>query len=196
MNAPYVSPSINVHCEVWHKRKLMSQILSRFSLGSHHSIIQPDKQLSLRTAKITQRAALTSCLRLQISCHFHIHFSVTAYVWESVRVLWGAGVAALQACQHLPLLLTPPGDAAIQKCPSVLLPPPAWSVWVCAYTWRRSTHIYSVNTLQDCLWFAVAVSSLHACKDSANPQLLPSVNRDITVVSITCQLTRHLSFHL
>lgn len=136
-----LSPSINVHCEVWHKRKLMSQILSRFSLGSHHSIIQPDKQLSLRTAKITQRAALTSCLWLQISCHFHIHFSVTAYVWESVRVLWGAGVAALQACQHLPLLLTPPGDAAIQKCPSVLLPPPARSMCVCLYLAQIHTHL-------------------------------------------------------
>lgn len=196
MNAPYVSPSINVHCEVWHKRMLMSHSLLRVSLRSHHSIIQSDKQLSLRTAKITQHTALTSCLRLQISCHFHIHFSVIAYVWESVSVLWGAGVAALQACQHLPLLLTPPGDAAIQKCPSVLLPPPVRSVCVCAYTWRRSTHIYSVNTLQDCLWFAVAASSPCACRDIASPQLLPSMNRNITVVTITCQLTRHLSFHL
>ncbi len=101
MNASYVSPSKNVHCEVWHKRILMSHSLSRVSLGSHHSIIQSDKQLSLRTANITQHTALTSCLRLQISCHFHIHFvhSICLRKCECFVRCWFSSITGL---------LTPP----------------------------------------------------------------------------------------
>lgn len=130
-----------------------------------------------------------------ISCHFHILFSVTAYVWESVSVLWGAGIAALQDCQHLPLILTPAGDAAIQKCPSVLLPPPARSVCVRVLIPGTGPHTF---TLQDCLWFAVAPSP-RACRDSASLQLPPSMNRNILQWRPShayWHVTFHFTFHL
>lgn len=175
---------------------LTDHVCRGVSQGSNHNIKQAAvvKNSKNHTAYSLDKLAV---LRLHISCHFHIHFSVTAYVLDSVSVLWGAGVAALQACQHFPLLLTPPGDAAIPKCPSVLLPPPARSVCVCArlYLAQVHTHLHCrtvcglppsnpcvlVETVLACsccpAWIETYYSGAHHMPTDTSPFISPLISK-------------------
>lgn len=127
------------------------------SLGSHHNIIQSDKQLSLRTAKITQRTALPSCLRFADLLSFsHTLFSDSICLRKCkcfVRC-W---------CSSITGLPTPPtAFDPSRRCSHPEMPICASTssseIYVCVLIPGADPHTFTV--LQDCLQFAVAAPSL------------------------------------